>query len=633
MSPPLSASRLRLIKGTYFSALVIVLWFSLIRLPVAPSLLSDPSWQAVLVRAHAQGWQFGRDIIFTYGPWGFLSSGYHLGAEAAVPKLIWEFIGHLLLAIGLVVLIRPVAVWRQLLLVAAVAVFHGRDFTGLDPLFFLFVALAVSRGLMAEDCSPWAGFAWAAALGFLSQFKLSYAVLAGGGVALAAGVALAQQRRAAAAAMLAGGGGAFVLAWLAAGQAVANLRAYLATGWEVLRGYDGMAVDERPADFRFGVAVGLAGGIFLWRLWRAKPASTTRIGLAVFFAMLGWVTWKSGFTRADTWHVPVFYTFALYLAVLLPGFYFRVKSFDWLDGSWVLCLVALWTGPVNPPTLARETPARWRAALLGLADGDELPGRWQRELEEARRDLPYVHLPAGIGSHSIDAYNFNQTELLLQPVNFVPRPVFQGYFSFTPQLNERNRRYYESKAAPDYVLWRQSTIDGRFPTIDDAALFPLMQQNYDVVGMAGNCVLLKRHPGAVASPPTRVRLCRQSLALGAEFTLPDSAAQLTLWIRVRAIPTLLGRLRGLLYKPAQLFMGTEDSVHGERNWRILPRVTNGEGVLLQPLVATTADFSAYLQGRAFPPVRRVSFSAPPRQEKFWTGVEIEISADSAPPSP
>src|SRR4051794_13965709 len=33
----------------------------------------DPSWNAVLVYAHEQGLQFGKEIAFTYGPLGFLS--------------------------------------------------------------------------------------------------------------------------------------------------------------------------------------------------------------------------------------------------------------------------------------------------------------------------------------------------------------------------------------------------------------------------------------------------------------------------------------------------------------------------------------------------------------------------------
>src|SRR5690348_6851984 len=36
----------------------------------------DDSWIYPLHLAFAQHWQFGRDIAFTYGPWGFLTAGF-----------------------------------------------------------------------------------------------------------------------------------------------------------------------------------------------------------------------------------------------------------------------------------------------------------------------------------------------------------------------------------------------------------------------------------------------------------------------------------------------------------------------------------------------------------------------------
>ena len=37
----------------------------------------DDSWIQMLHLAFAERLQFGRDIVFTFGPWGFLFGGYH----------------------------------------------------------------------------------------------------------------------------------------------------------------------------------------------------------------------------------------------------------------------------------------------------------------------------------------------------------------------------------------------------------------------------------------------------------------------------------------------------------------------------------------------------------------------------
>src|ERR1700690_519805 len=45
----------------------------------APNYLApvDVSWSQALHVAFAEHLQFGRDVVFAYGPWGFLSRGYY----------------------------------------------------------------------------------------------------------------------------------------------------------------------------------------------------------------------------------------------------------------------------------------------------------------------------------------------------------------------------------------------------------------------------------------------------------------------------------------------------------------------------------------------------------------------------
>src|ERR1043165_2531648 len=56
----------------------------------------DESWKQALHVAFRQHFQFGRDIVFTFGPWGFLYGGYDPGTYwisvivwAAFSLMIW----------------------------------------------------------------------------------------------------------------------------------------------------------------------------------------------------------------------------------------------------------------------------------------------------------------------------------------------------------------------------------------------------------------------------------------------------------------------------------------------------------------------------------------------------------------
>ena len=60
----------------------------------SPGMALDDSWQQALVEATDRGWIFGRDLVFTYGPLGFVMSNTFSGL------LFWSLItGQVTLAI------------------------------------------------------------------------------------------------------------------------------------------------------------------------------------------------------------------------------------------------------------------------------------------------------------------------------------------------------------------------------------------------------------------------------------------------------------------------------------------------------------------------------------------------------
>src|SRR3954468_1698119 len=67
--------------------------------PAAPMLAGiDPSWQSYLTEMFLRHAQFGRDLVFTYGPWGFL------GEPRGNPEIYpWLVLGRSILALGMAV--------------------------------------------------------------------------------------------------------------------------------------------------------------------------------------------------------------------------------------------------------------------------------------------------------------------------------------------------------------------------------------------------------------------------------------------------------------------------------------------------------------------------------------------------
>ena len=81
-------------------ALIALIWLALIRFPTAPTAGLDPAWRLALSYAIEHCWQFGKDIVFTYGPLGYLLAGTNSGG-LYTQHLVWQLGANLLFAIAI----------------------------------------------------------------------------------------------------------------------------------------------------------------------------------------------------------------------------------------------------------------------------------------------------------------------------------------------------------------------------------------------------------------------------------------------------------------------------------------------------------------------------------------------------
>jgi hypothetical protein len=611
-TPP-AVSRWRLVLS---AALTLLLWPSLVNFPGAPEGYLDASWQEVLVHAHAQGWQFGRQIIFTWGPWGFLGSHFHLGESGAVARIVWETLGKLLVAGGLVVLTQPLAAWRQALFILGLVLFN---WLFADTVFYVFISLLIVGGLLAPGALRWRCGFWIAALSFLAAFKFTYLLLAGGGVLLAAGAWVWRRNYHAALVVTVGYVLAFVLVWMAAGQHPDHIVPYLRRSIELSSAYgDAMGMDETWPVFLCGAGLMVLVGAFVLRLFLTHPDRPFAVAASLFLAATWFIVWKSCFTRADG-HVLGLFLFTLLLAVVLPGLCHPARRWHWFELAPLSCLLGI---AITEPGLLSRCPgialARIRANSRELPRVGPLPAAWQRSLETVRASALLPAVQAAVGRGTVDVFHYEQAVALFNDLNYSPRPIFQSYVAFSSRLAWRNLRHFQSPLAPDFVLWKHMTIDGRFPTQDDAALVSELPRGYEPALEEGDYLLLKRVRPLPAQRLDRRLLLEQSLDFNGTLTLPPAGTH-PLWIQVRLPLTLIGRLRSFLYKPPQVFLITTDVTGRESTWRLLPRVAE-DGFLLDPLLETQADFAAYLRSQGSLTVRSIRLTAPPGQQEYWSTI-------------
>lgn len=597
--------------------LVIVLWPALMYpLPGPIDTSLDGSWPGVLQYAHDHGWQFGKDIVFTWGPWGFLNNYVHLGETGATTKLLWETLGKLGIATALVVLTRRLPLINQILFILSCVCF---SWLFLDSIFLVLITVIVFCTLLRDDRPWWEHLIWMLMLGFLGQFKFTYTLFAGLGIAAAAGLRILRRQWKSAGWMAGGFTAVYVLLWIVSGQNPDNLYPFFRLSLQISSGYaDAMGINEPLPVFLWGTALVLTCGGFVYRLFLKHEDRPYGTAAAAYLALTWYVVWKHGYVRADS-HVFGFYIYTLLLALILPPLCFPKTLWHWFYAAVVLagaCFEVFDTG-----LLARCPQVAWsrfKDNYSFLPRSRSFPERWHQEYEQARKIAQLPAVQKEVGRATIDVFNYNQGVAILNNLNYRPRPIFQSYSAYTPRLAARNLKFYQSDRAPEYVLWRQVSIDSRYPTIDDSLLIPELPRMYQPVFTEGDYLLLKRRPGEQSGRLERRLLLVRSLHLGETLELPPSFEQ-PLWLHARLPLNKLGHLRALLYKPPMLRLVVKDNYGSEYVWRILPRIAE-DGFLLSPLLETQADFTSYMQGRGKKWIRSLRFEAPKSDREFWARI-------------
>ncbi len=585
----------------------------------------DASWQVMLIHAHSEGLQFGRDIIFTWGPWGFLFCLTDLGSVAAVPILIWQVGGHLLVALALVTLTRSLVPWRRIAFVASLLAFH---WLFLDTVYFVLIALIAIAALMRRDASIVRLVAWTLVLGFLAQIKFTYFVISSAAVlaATACWIGRGSWKRSWALA------GAYLFAvvasWIAAGQDLDNFYPYIRRSLEISSGYaDAMGFDESWPLFFWGSVLALVCLVFVWRVWRTVSDRAFAAGTSAYLAFSFLVMWKESFIRADLvplgGHVFGFFTYILILAPVLPGLLFPGRRWHWFDYSFGLCLVGIASFDADyyrlGPRVAWQLLHGQMEALKRLG---ELPGDWQRSFDEASADASLPRIKAAVGKRTVDVYNYSTAIALLNGLRLSSRPIFQSYSAYTPSLEGYNLRYYQSDRAPDFLIWKNENVDGRYPGQDDAMLVAALPGHYEGMFKEGEYWLFRRVSSVSVAPPELRLVLRRSVRLAEEIELAPPIDQ-AIWLRADPAPNNLGRLRAMLYKPALINIATTDEQGRRRTWRLLPRIARS-GFILVPTLEDGSDLALLMNGGAHSTVTSFHFESPGGEDEFWSHVDVSV---------
>jgi hypothetical protein len=574
-----------------------VIYVALISLPVPPKSYGtglDASWMLGLNLAHARGMVAGRDVIFTYGPLGYLlypepvsgtptlalifRLGLYLLSIAALGRLVW------------IMQSKAAAFWTALILGLGVL---------LDPMpeenrvTLTIVALAL---LPLADRSDWR-YAELSLLGLLTGLgclvKLNQGVEGVAlFIALLATVAfqdrpLTRRARGQLLAALCILPLSIVILFLASTGSLSGLAAYLRTGWEIVSGYS--------------EAMGLPGPLWQVTLACATIAATFLVLLvaadlrslwpgAAPALIVAFFVFKHAMVRQPGHAAPFHIRFAVGLLFLLVCVRAardrRLIVVMQLFSVVMACAISMETYTWFEPGIKARLQLRETYTLL--AAYWRWPSTWARvgarnELNRSKLRLPdRVHRV--IGNATVDAIPWDVDVVEANGWNWRPRPVFQSYSAYTPALDRLDAEHLESKRAADFVILNFAAIDNRHPFLETPLSWRALLDRYDLKLATADWFLLQHRNAPRYAPlaPPGFSVARWD----EDVLVPQADGMLVMGPRLRS--SLSGRVASFLFRSAAVYAEVTYRSGQKLRWRCVPR-NLAEGFLIRPFPQDLQD--------------------------------------------
>jgi hypothetical protein len=586
------------LRGILRTAALVLLVYSLACLmvpfdPAMPGPSLDPSWRYALNEAVAKNLVFGRDIIFTFGPYGSVyTQMYH---PATATRML---AGSLYLAICFIVLL----VWltRQLgsvwLLLLAL-LFAGAMYLT-DALFFAYPLMAAL--LVFRIAAPTAENAELAGpprraclllaiafspLGLIPLIKGSMLPLCVAASLLSSVYALIHRRQALAAIAVLSPLASMIVLWVGAHQPLAALPQYFWNMLPIISGYTEAMIFPAPGSAHEKyVYVAATLTLLIALLLARRLPLLDRLYLTAIFALYLFLGFKAGFVRHDG-HALIALTGVLLAAVLartvVGGVIVPLASIIAIGG--VLIGINTYLGPPVQQTYWRVAEV-YRSGPKGVRLRLKDPERLERHFERARAALRTegkVPLMEG----TTDIYPFDQAYLLATNNQWKPRPVLQSYSAYTEALEELDARHIAGDQAPDNIALRIFSFDGRYPSLDDGPSWPLFFARYEFVSRTGLFSYLRKKPAF--NPPILTPMASREATQGEWLEVPPAGTQM-IYVKVQIGNTLKGKLISQLYRPSPLRIHVRLADGTARDFRLVSQM-GAAGFILSPLIETGED--------------------------------------------
>jgi hypothetical protein len=576
----------------------------------------DSSWQLALTNAFLEGAKFGRDFVFTHGPWGFIAE------PRGDPRIYpWLVSTRLLIAAGVACGIAFIGVTRIPLRVARWAwigvLLLLADPTTVAPMLLFIISTHIRDDQRRVSYFTVVLLVLSCALAMWVKFTFCIIVVAL--CCLSAVQDLLHRKLPLVAISTAAASFGF---WILARQSLLNLPEYFRNSLYVAESYSNAMASGGP---RWQVVWGalicigtvVAYAVVVWKNWRLLLG-------AAWVCLFCFLNFKQAFGRQDEYHIWLGVIDGLLPGALIllagAGLFDRTKIS--LPGRWttlpVLAVPVI--SCVLLPNIELTTQAgaervhnlAWRIrATLSQRTPSRRMMAYRRDLESIRqgKGLRPIHGTA-------DFFPNDLAEVFASGAMPRLRPALQGYASYNSQLTGMNAAYLHSPRRPDSVLFDIDPIDHNYPALEDPLSVLAYLSCYEPTGFAGKYLLLG---ATICHEPNRQLFLDARIAAGERVTVPSNSGPI--WAEIELVPTTAGELAQFVYHLPSAELAVETETQQQRKYRLTKDPAKA-GFLLSPVLYNVVSFASLYSQDHFDTaatVRNMMVSFPFTGDRYYKG--------------
>jgi hypothetical protein len=586
---------------------IVSLIFGIWTLPnpiIFPDSGLDSSWFVGLHLAFLENFQFGKDIIFTFGPLGFLwvpmLMDYHLWVLSLIITLITHFLFiaclyyflektfgkfnyYFIVLIPILIFSIPYYNEYKFLMIASLMLYltlTDSTMSKENPFVFAFIGLLLSVATLIKFTAFFMSISlivtfFLCCIFMKKEAKLGFYLLASYLIFL-------------------------IFIWIIAGQNIFNLVSYFYSGIEISNGYvDAMGLPGPIWQVFLGIT-----SLCIFLITIIFSARESKKNIFVFLLLnigILLVAFKHGFVRQDG-HQVFFFQICILLFLLLSvlvSSYASDRKLKYLNYVNIILIISLLFSmfSIAPWMLNDNIGMKHQAYVLSgkMIENPELfKEQAIRQKVKVSKDYPLESdTIKSLENKTVDIFPWDISLAWAYDLKWSPRPIFQSYSAYTPYLDNKNSLHFNNMRAPDKILYRVTSIDGRYPIFEEPSTFRNILLNYKYQNESGDFILLSSSKNFEVSTEV-ANLNRVEAKPGDIVEIPKHQGYLFAYIDFNY--SLLGKTIKSVYKPypvAIQFVLKNGEI--SQKYRFIPN-TAKDGIFISQYVINNQNLTEIFQG-------------------------------------